>query len=817
MKFVKGKKEKKKQPNQDMSETIRITPDKVDYVEADYREGLNQRQVDERMNAGWTNRPVDSSAKTVKEIIKENICTYFNLIFSILAVILCLVGSFNSLTFLPVIIVNTLIGIIQEIRAKRTLDKMNIMAAPKATVVRSGRVRTVKSEDLVIDDIVVFKAGNQICADAEVVVGEVQVNESLLTGEADEITKREGDGLVSGSFVVSGQCCARLTAVGEDSYISKLTLEAKAMKNGEQSEMIRSLDKILKFIGIALIPIGIALFIQSFAFNGTGITRSVTSTVAALIGMIPEGLYLLTSVALAVSSMRLARKRVLLHDIKSIETLARVDVLCVDKTGTITENTMEVKELIVTDEYRQGAMPPVEGLIGDFVAAMSSDNITMEAMKEHFKESAGLNPRKVTPFSSTVKYSGVTFDTGAYVMGAPEMVLREDFYLYEEEINAYTARGYRVLAFCLYEGEITGKSLTARAIPLGYILLANPIREAAPETFAYFEEQGVEIKVISGDNPLTVSEAAREAHIKGAERYVDAGTLRTAEDIERAMEEYNVFGRVTPEQKRQFVKALQRQGHTVAMTGDGVNDVLALKDADCSVAMASGSEAAANASQVVLLDSDFSCMPDVVLEGRRVVNNMERSASLFLVKNIFSFLLSLFSLLLGVTYPLEPSQISLISTFTVGIPAFFLALQPNSKRISGRFLPNVFFKALPGGITSMAVVGALVVFGNTFDVGSEDISTASAMLVAIIGFMVLCKISQPSRTWHWIVIIGSMAGLVVCIIFFAELFSIGHMSVKCVMLLVVFSVATEPVLRYLILLFEKMRDLYIKGKEKLKR
>lgn len=618
-------------------------------VKPDYRAGLTEEQVRTRVENGWTNEEVAPPALTTKEIIHKNVFTYFNLIFLVLAILLCIVGSFRNLTFLPVIIANTMIGIIQEIRAKRVLEKLNMLNAPHAEVVRDGNVRKIDAIDLVIDDIVIFGAGNQICADAVVEEGEVRVNESLLTGESDEITKRRGDTLLSGSFIVSGKCHARLTSVGEDSYISRLTLEAGAMPEGEQSEMMRSLDRLVKVVGIALIPIGIVLFVQGFFFNGESFRESIVSMVAAVIGMIPEGLYLLASVAMVVSAMRLAKKRVLLHDMKSIETLARVDVLCVDKTGTITENSMCVNKVVRAKGYEEETMPPLEEMIGDFVKEMEADNATMAALKEFFKENSGKKPDKVIPFSSTVKYSGVIYGEDAYVLGAPEFVLRKMFSEHQDKINQFAEKGYRVLVFAKYDGIPDGKALTGEANPLGYILLLNKVRKEAPSTFAFFEQQGVEIKVISGDNPLTVSETAKQAGIRNAERYIDARELKTEEELEEAARNYTVFGRVVPEQKRQLVHALKRQGRTVAMTGDGVNDVLALKDADCSVAMASGSDAAAQASQVVLLESDFSKMPEVVLEGRRVVNNIQRSASLFLVKNIFSFLLSLFSLAFMIT------------------------------------------------------------------------------------------------------------------------------------------------------------------------
>lgn len=779
-------------------------------VKPDYRAGLTEEQVRTRVENGWTNEEVAPPALTTKEIIHKNVFTYFNLIFLVLAILLCIVGSFRNLTFLPVIIANTMIGIIQEIRAKRVLEKLNMLNAPHAEVVRDGNVRKIDAIDLVIDDIVIFGAGNQICADAVVEEGEVRVNESLLTGESDEITKRRGDTLLSGSFIVSGKCHARLTSVGEDSYISRLTLEAGAMPEGEQSEMMRSLDRLVKVVGIALIPIGIVLFVQGFFFNGESFRESIVSMVAAVIGMIPEGLYLLASVAMVVSAMRLAKKRVLLHDMKSIETLARVDVLCVDKTGTITENSMCVNKVVRAKGYEEETMPPLEEMIGDFVKEMEADNATMAALKEFFKENSGKKPDKVIPFSSTVKYSGVIYGEDAYVLGAPEFVLRKMFSEHQDKINQFAEKGYRVLVFAKYDGIPDGKALTGEANPLGYILLLNKVRKEAPSTFAFFEQQGVEIKVISGDNPLTVSETAKQAGIRNAERYIDARELKTEEELEEAARNYTVFGRVVPEQKRQLVHALKRQGRTVAMTGDGVNDVLALKDADCSVAMASGSDAAAQASQVVLLESDFSKMPEVVLEGRRVVNNIQRSASLFLVKNIFSFLLSLFSLAFMITYPLEPSQVSLITMYTIGIPAFFLALQPNKDIIRGHFLTNVVLKALPAGLTDVIAVGALVVFGQTFDVPASDISTAATMLLAIVGFMILYRICQPLNLFRRVIWIGCVVGMLGCSIFLPDLFAITGMSTKCIMLFVVFSIATEPVLRYLTRFVEWIREGYIR-------
>lgn len=796
------------------SQETKILRKPVARIETTADTGLTQAQVKERMEKGWSNAPVDSPSKTTKEIIISNVFTYFNLIFLVIAVLLLLVGAFRDLTFLPVIICNTLIGIIQEIRSKKVLDKLSVLNAPKATVVREGKLQTIPAEKAVLDDVVKFQAGNQICADATVIDGEVQVNESLLTGESDEITKKPGNTLMSGSFVVSGSCLGRLEQVGADSYISKLTLEAKATKEGEQSEMIRSLDKLVQIVGFLIIPIGIVLFGQQYLLGDSSIKTSMQAMVAAIIGMIPEGLYLLASVALVVSVMRLATKKVLVHDMKCIETLARVNVLCVDKTGTITENTMKVHDVVSLEPYEKEELPPLKELLGDFAHAMSKDNITMAAMQEYFTQGSGQVATSVTSFSSAFKYSSVTFHTTSYVLGAPEFVLRDDYEIYKETIESYGSEGYRVLVFGRYEGTPDGKALTEAVVPYGLVLLANPIRKEAWETFQYFADQGVDIKVISGDNPVTVSKVASQAGIANADNYIDASQLKTPDDIKRAVLKYTVFGRVTPDQKRQFVRALKEAGKTVAMTGDGVNDVLALKDADCSIAMASGSDAAAQASQLVLLESNFSCMPSVVLEGRRVVNNIERSASLFLVKNIFSFLLSLFSMAFMITYPLEPSQISMVAMFTIGIPAFLLAMEPNKKMIEGHFLTNVLLKALPAGLTDVLIVGFLTVFGQTFGMSNEEISTAATLLLAIVGLMILFKISKPMNVFRWIVWSAMVAGLLFCVIFLKNLFGIGVMTRKCCMTLIVFAVATEPLLRYISQIVAGIRKRMLRRREK---
>lgn len=787
--------------------------------------GLTDEEVRQRVEEGLTNRADISTDKTTKEIVISNVFTYFNLIFLVITILLIMVGSFRNLTFLPIIIGNTVIGIVQEIRAKKTLEKMSLLNAPHADVIRNGSVKQISTEELVKDDVILLTAGKQICADAVVISGNIQVNESLLTGEADEVEKTEGSTLMSGSFVVSGECYARLEKVGNESYISKLSLEAKSMGGKEQSEMIRSINLIVKWVGIVIIPIGLILFWQSHFVNGESITKSVTSTVAAIIGMIPEGLYLLTTVALALSTMKLARKKVLLHDMKSIETLARVDVLCVDKTGTITEPDMKLKEIFLCKnsgaDGTQTALTldELKSLILDYANASVDNNATMLALKAYAAEALTNNTSALhrtavsqQAFSSSLKYGSVTFSDGTYLLGAPEFIMHEDFARIEEEIIPYADKGDRVLLFARYDGENVENGINGSVTPLGFVALANPIRENAVKTFEYFKSQGVAIKVISGDNPRTVSRIAIQAGIESAESFVDAATLDTEDKIADAVNKYTVFGRVTPKQKKQLVKALQAKKHTVAMTGDGVNDILAMKDADCSVAMASGSEAAAQAAQVVLLDSDFAHMPDVVYEGRRVVNNIQRSASLFLVKNIFSLLLSLFSVILMVTYPLEPAQVSLISMFTIGVPGFLLALEQNKDRIKGRFITNVMLKALPGGLTDVIAVGALVVCGEVFCISDASIGTIATLVLSVVGFMILFKISEPLNRMKYAVIIGNIAGLVFSGFFLKKLFALTDLSNICILLMIVFGFAAESLFRNLTLLVEKLRGSYEKKK-----
>ena len=581
---------------------------------------------------------------------------------------------------------------------------------------------------------------------------------------------------------------ARLTRVGAESYASQLTLQAKVIKTGEQSEIIKSLNKFVKVAGIAIIPVGLLLFVRRFVIGGDELLPAVQGSAAAVIGMIPEGLFLLASVTLAISAMRLAKNKVLVHEMKCIETLARVDVLCVDKTGTVTSPDMSVTSVEYLGEESE-ILPKVACL----VSSLSADTNTMQALKKYFKKSK-IKAEETFGFSSEYKYSAAKIEGKSFVLGAPEFVLRDDFDKFQKKIEKYTRKGFRVLVFAKYAGKLDGKALTKKAEPLAIITLMNPVRENAPETFRYFAEQGVDIKVISGDNPLTVSEVARQAGIENAGKFVDARNLTTAKDYEEAVEKYTVFGRVLPEQKRKLVKALQKHGHTVAMTGDGVNDVLALKDADCSIAMASGSDAAVSAAQLVLLESDFSKMPSVVKEGRRVVNNLERSGSLFIVKNIFSFVAAVFAICLGFRYPLLPAQMSMVTMWVIGVPSFFLSQMPNEDLIKGHFISNVLKKAIPGGIANVVVVLMTFLTCNIVGVPNEQIFTACTLAFAIVGMVYLFTVCKPFNLYRGIVWAGCLGGIAICFLFLHWLFQLAPNPSYLVILIPALVGLASPVL-----------------------
>ena len=755
-------------------------------------DGLCNAQVIKRQEAGKVNAAAQSGTKSVKEIVHENVFTFFNLIFIVLGILLLTAGKFTDMTFLAVALANTLIGIVQEVRSKKAVDKLTILAARSILALRDGKWQDVSSQELVQDDVVRIEEGGQIPADARVLDGLVKVNESLLTGEEDDIEKKKGDVLHSGSVCTSGRCTAVLTAVGNESYAAKLTTEATSNVVMAKSDMMKSLDKLIRVIGFVLVPMGILLFINEFFVLKQGYSSSVQSMVAALVGMIPEGLYLLTSVALAASVLRLSRRRVLVRDLNCVETLARIDTLCVDKTGTITEPGMTVEKLVMLDdtldehELRQA--------VSAYARSFETQNETAKAIMRYFHDDPVWHTEKVVPFSSSIKYSAAEFsDFGRIVVGAPQFVYGPHSKDLEKEMKPYTMQGRRVLLAARYDHELDGGKLDVSKIkPAGLIVIANNIRKNAPETFAYFAEQGVNVKVISGDDPETVSRIASQVNIPNSDKYIDASTLVSDEALAEAMEKYTVFGRTTPDQKKKMVLALQKQKHYVAMTGDGVNDVLALKAADCGIAMASGTEAASQIAQLILLDSDFSAVPSIVLEGRRVINNIERSAQLFLSKNIFSLGLSLLCVFMSLSYPLVPLQLSFISALTIGIPGFFLAMQPNDGRIKGHFLSNVLYYAFPGGICDLLMVGGLNIYGYWFGFSDAEVNTMAVIVALVVGVIILYHACKPLNWFRagilTLVSVGAAAG----IILLPDLLHISILSIQADLIFLLFLLLTYP-------------------------
>ena len=735
--------------------------DTIEPLHVDPERGLSAQQVQDRLDAGLHGGTMGGAGLSEREIILRHCLTFFNFIFIFLAVLL-LIGrsSPKNMGFLGVVIINTVIGIVQEIRAKRAVEKLSLVARRPVKVIRDGAALSVDPEHIVRDDMAEFGQGDQICADGILRSGELHVNESLLTGEEDSVDKVPGDRIHSGSLVLSGRGRVELTAVGADSGAAKLSREAKSNPRGKKSEMIRALDRLILFLGIALVPVGIILFHQEYKVLNLGLQESTEGTVAALIGMIPEGLYLLTSVALAVSAQKLSRQRVLVQDMNSIETLARVDVLCVDKTGTITEPDMVVDNVIPLGDR----LPPeeLENLLTAMYGTTEPDNATAKAMKELFSGSSSLVCSKRVPFSPETKWYGCEFEErGSFVVGAPEFLLqdRPDSY----GIGDWASQGYRVLLLAAYASPLeVGKLDASLVTPLALVLLTGKLRPNAKETFAYFARQGVTVKVISGDNPATVSQIAQQAGIPGSECYIDAVTLDTPEKLRDAALHYTVFGRVTPQQKKDLVAALQKKKHVVAMTGDGVNDLLAMKQANCSIAMASGAEAASSLSSLVLLDSDFSAMPGVVAEGRRVINNIQRSASLFLVKNIFSFFLSLITLFTAWPYPLEPIHLTVISALSIGVPSFVLTFEPKYDRIKGKFLPTVLRRAFPGGLTNVFVVLICQAFMAVFGLPKEEVSTVCASILSFVGLLVLFQVCKPFNLFRKCLWVAMAAGMLVC-------------------------------------------------------
>lgn len=792
-------KQKSKQPH------LRVYR-QIPMLQADPAEGLSPQETKLRQSNGLSNIMPPSNTKSEGQIIKENVLTFFNLIFLVLALCLCLVGSFKNLMFLLVAAANTVVGSFQEIRAKRAVDKLTLVAAGTAKAIRSGQRISVRTDQLVRDDIVEFAAGDQICADAVVRDGQLQVNESLLTGEADAILKNPGDTLKSGSFVISGRARVQLTHVGSESYAAKLAAEARRNVRSTKSEMMLSLTKLITVVGIALIPLGIILFLRHFlsVFQGLPLRDSVESTVSALIGMIPEGLYLLTSVAIAASCLKLSRKRVLVQDMNCIETLAHVDVLCVDKTGTITEPTMEVTDVYPLNSERF-SYDDIEKILAAFYHGEEPDNETARAMGQQFAGETTWRAVKRMAFSSSTKWSGADFgENGRYVVGAPEFIMGDRYDSIRSEAEPWSERGCRVLLLAAYDTAFDdGPLQSAHVAPIALVFLSNLLRPDAQETFRYFASQGVSVRVISGDNPITVAQVATRAGIENADRYVDATTLSTEQDFEEAVKYYTVFGRVTPEQKRYLVRAFQKQGHTVAMTGDGVNDVLALKDANCGIAMASGSQAASQVAQIVLLNSQFSAMPAIVAEGRRVINNIQRAASLFLVKNIFSFALTLLLLFIDMPYPLLPIQLSLISTFTIGIPSFFLALEPNYARVEGKFMRNVIRRAMPGGLTNLTIVLLAGFFTSTFGLSNEQLNTICVWVMSAVGLVTLYHVSVPFTRLRLAVLAAMTAAMLFSLLVIPAFFDLPVLNASSALILVTLLLACPTVMRFFRVIFDK--------------
>lgn len=757
--------------------------------------GLTHEEVEEKIKQGKSNKVKIKTNESILKILRKNIFTYFNFIFLILTILLITSHSYRNLTFLGIIITNILIGIIQQIRSKITLDKLSLLDKNKYTVIRDGKEEEIDSDNLVEGDFIILEAGKQIPADAEVVSGKIYVNESLLTGEQNEIEKSINSNLMSGSFVISGRAVVKLTNVGDESFSAKIMKESKKIKE-TKSEMISAIDNIVKFAGIIIIPIGILLFIGSYGVNGCSYEESVNSMVSALLGMIPEGLYLLTTVALALSSMRLAQNKILLHDMKSIESLARVDVLCVDKTGTITNNTMKVLDIF--DKNGNNLIDKKEDLkiLAKYINTIEDKNITIDAIKEQLY---GISTEKLSNiekenFNSKNKFSFIKIDENVtYKLGAPEILLNKE---YEELVNKRTKNGERLIAFVEVKNDET--------IPILFISLKNEIRKNAKEIFEFFDNRNVQIRVISGDNPITVSSIAKQAGIKGYEKYIDCRELKNYADIQKAVKKYIVFGRVNPEQKRQIIKALKEQGLKVAMTGDGVNDILAMKEADCSIAIGSGSDAARGTAQVVLLDSDFGKMRNIVYEGRKNINNITRSASLFTYKNIFSLLLSIYSIIFAMQYPLEPNQVSLGSAFTIGIPAFLLTFEENQKKQqNGNFMRKVFTNSLPAAITSFLAIVAMVKFSDLFNVGVKEITTACSYLFFTGGFLILYKIIRPLNKYRTSVMFLCILGIILTINIMPNFFAIKEISERSAILVTLFAIAEFSVIRWVTLILDK--------------
>lgn len=818
--------------------------------------GLTDEQVKERIEAGQVNADENPNTRTYKQIVRENTLTFFNFLNLVLLVMILMVGSIKNAFFVCIIIINTLIGIVQEIRAKKTIDQLAILTARKSVVIREGKKWTVPTEELVLDDLVCLKTGDQVPADARILEGGLEVNESLLTGESDNLPKNQGDELFSGSFVTAGEACCQIIHVGKDNYASQITSEAKEFKR-HNSELRNSLNAILKVISIIIVPLGALLFYKQFYMVGDSFRDSVVSTVAGVLGMIPEGLVLLTSVALTLGALVLANKKTLVQELYCIETLARVDTLCLDKTGTITEGTMCVErvepwirktETVSEEGQAEGAennlekpdsgavaaekteadpegaaeenLPQkkearekeIDEIMCSMMSVLRDENATANALRQRFPAKASMTCHHVIPFSSDRKYSGAVFqEEGTYLMGAAQFLFPDNNQELTEYARKYAEEGLRVLVLAHSENMAEETELPQGLEPVALLLLTDVIRQEAPDTLKFFDSQEVDLKVISGDDPVTVAAIAKRAGLKNADRYVDATTLETEDDIQRAVAEYSVFGRVTPQQKKEMVQALKSQGHTVAMTGDGVNDVLALKEADCSIAMAQGSDAAKNIANVVLLDSNFASMPHIVNQGRRVVNNIRTAASMFLIKTMFSVMLALLTICFGNAYPFEPIQMSLISACAVGIPTFLLAQENNYDKIDHTFLRHVFLNAFPAAITiSSCVFIIMLVCQNVYH--SNAMLNTACVLVTGWNYMAALKtVYAPLNRYRKVIIYGMQFIFFAAAVIFQNLLALGSLDFG--MIILVFILMTfAPVLIDLITGW--IRDIYARSLDK---
>lgn len=746
--------------------------------------GLTNEQVEERINDKKVNYDTSTPTKSIKKILAENIFTLFNFTNIILGIAVLLVGSYKNLLFLIIISLNTTISIVQEIKSKKAIDKLAVLAQVKVNSIRDGENKEIGINEIVLDDLLLLNSGDQIVTDCEILDGSVEVNEAFITGESDSIYKSKGDTLLSGSFVVSGNCKAKVINVAEDNFASKISSGAKKLKS-VNSEIMRSLNKIVKVVSVAIVPIGILLFLHQYNLDNNSIKYAVVNTVAAIIGMIPEGLILLTSTVLAVSVIRLSKRRVLVQELYCIEALARVDTLCLDKTGTITEGKMKVHDIIEISCNRHA----LEKILLELSFASEDENSTIDAIKEKFYGTGEWEPKTKVSFSSQKKWSGISFkEKGSFVIGAPEFVLKEKYAKYQKRIEEFS-KDYRVMVLAHSDDDFKERELPDNLEVLGLILISDAIRKDAAETLKFFKEQGVDIKIISGDSPITVAQVAEKVGLDNSDKYIDMRTVETEEKIAEIVDDYVIFGRVTPIQKKEIIKALKEKGHTVAMTGDGVNDVLALKESDCSIAIASGSDATRNISELVLLDSEFSSMPKIVEEGRRTINNIERSATLFLSKTIYSTILALFFLVASMPYPFMPIQLTLISVVTIGIPSFVLALEPNKERAKKHFLKNVISKALGTAITDVICIIITVIVCAKYNIAPSVYSSMCVIVTGFIGVLLLSSMCKPldifkmdknkdsernysSQIIRTILFVLMLGALIVEITVFKDLFSI---------------------------------------------